>query len=415
MKNKQWIFLIPLILLTISCGGSGSGNTESRSNIEDLLTFTGAFRLTNGRFVGPNEVDDGNPDSYTVNYAVGTLAYNPENHSLFIVGFSQQDPIAEYPIVDSSMESEIANLSETGEPLQGFTTIFDLDGNPEGINRITGMLWFNGALIVNAENWYDANGQNTDTTIVIADANNLAGDKEGYFKLSCSANCAGYMGPIPSEWQNAFGAEYFTGWSSVWSIVSRYSVGPSLWTFDPIDVVFGNATVSPEILVTAFMNYGYPDSMGDFSWAPQGEPGPFTPANPIWNSLSKGRYGFFIKGTRTFAVIGSSAGLKSGIGYKAVQSNGNVCGGPCPYDPDDNYNYYWLFDIQDILDAATNNLMPQPYDYGIWRIPFDNGGNYKIIGATLDSENNVLYVALGGAGKLGPYDYPPLILTYSLP
>ncbi len=155
-------------------------------------------------------------------------------------------------------------------------------------------------------------------------------------------------------------------------------------------------------------------SEGAVDYAAQGEEGPFPPADPLWNILSRGVYAFFVPGTRTFAVIGSSGGLESGIGYKAVQSDGNECGGPCSYEPDDSYNYYWLFDADAIL-AAANLWEPQPYAFGIWEVPFDAGGEHKVIGATLDAETGTLYVALGNAGQLGDYDRPPLILTYALP
>ena len=58
---------------------------------------------------------------------------------------------------------------------------------------------------------------------------------------------------------------------------------------------------------------------------------------------------------------------------------------------------------------------PQPYAYGIWDVPFDEGGRHEVIGATLDTDTETLYVALANAGQLGDYDRPPLILTYSLP
>ena len=149
-------------------------------------------------------------------------------------------------------------------------------------------------------------------------------------------------------------------------------------------------------------------------YAPQGEPGPFEPASPLWNIKSRGRYGFIVPGTSTFAVLGSSAGLESGIGYKAMQDDGNVCGGPCPYGAEDSYNYYWLFDVEEILGADEVHD-PRPYDYGIWSVPFDAEGQHQIVGATFDPEEGVLYVALDGAGQIGNYDNTPLILTFKIP
>jgi hypothetical protein len=226
------------------------------------------------------------------------------------------------------MQSVVADLPETGVPLQNFVDVLDAVFNPEGLDRITGMMVVDEVLYINAENWYDAGADNKDTSLYIGNANNLAGSSTaGLFKVTGGANSAGYMGAIPSEFQSLFGgAEYYTGWSSVYSITSRYSQGPSFWTFSPQDMQSSGTT---QVDATAWMNYGYANddstkwlSPRATEWGAQGSPGPFTPADDLWNPLSKGMYGFFIPNSRTWCVIGSTGGLSSGIGYKAVQSNG---------------------------------------------------------------------------------------------
>lgn len=372
----------------------------------DALTYAGAFRLRNGMF-GVSRLD----------YAVGTLAFNPENRSLFVVGHAHQSAVAEFPLVEPGMQTEVAELPVTDDPIQPFVDVLSTAGNPESLDRVTGMLWVDGALLINAEQWYDAPGDNEDTTVVIADADDLAGARGGWFELSGAARSAGYMGAIPMPWQEAFGATHYTGWSSVYSIISRYSIGPSLWSFAPGDLIAGDAAASPAVDATPHMSFPFPDRMLDergTEYAAQGTPGPFPPASPVWNALSRGMYGFFAPGTRTFVVVGSTAGLETGIGYKAVQEDGHTCGGPCPYGVDDRYNYYWLFDVEDLL-AAENAHDPRPYDYGVWEVPFAPGASHSIVGATLDAEERVLYVALGGAGQVGDYDRPPLIVTFTLP
>ncbi len=371
------------------------------------LAFTGAFRLKNGDFGVSN-----------INYAVGALAYNPANSSLFIVGHANQSAVAEYPIPEPGMQAAVADLPESADPLQVFVDVLAVtsDGNPDSLDRITGMMVVDGALIVNAETWYDAPADNTYTTLVVPDAGNLGANVGGFFRLDGAVHAGGYMSPIPAAYQETFGAGYLTGWSSVYSIVSRYSVGPSLWTFEPADLLDPGLSSGDSVTATAFMNFGFSEGrLGDraVEYAPQGQAGPFEPASPLWNILSRGRYGFIVPGTRTFAVIGSSGGLENGIGYKAVQDDGNVCGGPCPYTAGDSYNYYWLFDIDEIL-GADNVYDPRPYDYGKWSVPYDDGGANKVIGATFDPDGGVLYVALGNAAQVGTYDRPPLILTFTI-
>lgn len=94
-------------------------------------------------------------------------------------------------------------------------------------------------------------------------ANNLNGSSPiGLFQLTGGANSAGYMGPITSDFQSLFGgAKFFTGWSSVYSITSRYSQGPFFWTFDPRDMqrsTTGTATawINTDIITGILMN-GY--------------------------------------------------------------------------------------------------------------------------------------------------------------
>jgi len=176
----------------------------------------------------------------------------------------------------------------------------------------------------------------------------------------------------------------------------------------------------PVVLTQPKLNYAYSgsDSATHLSkraleWEPQGTPGPFPPADALWNPLSAGRYGFFIPGTKTFAVIGHTAALQSGIGYKAVQSDGYTCPGPCPYDPADYTNYYWFYNVDDIL-SASELYEPRPYAYGSFDVPFDGDGTRPIIGATFDPTNNTLYLAVKDAAQLGTYDRPPLIVTYKL-
>ena len=317
------------------------------------------------------------------------------------------------------------------------------------------MMCYDDELIVNGEDFYDAAANNYDTTLVVRDSSNLGGTIDGWFEMSGRAHAAGYMGRIPASLQQLFGgAQYYTGWSSVYSITSRYSQGPSLWTFDPYSS-FSGKTEGP-VGTTDWMNFPY--SGGSSSWlsptAPYYSPqfscnnpaipdqclctefdpndpdvcaqcdanvtaacntaGPFPPADPVWNAVSKGRYGFFVPNTRTFMVIGHTGGLNSGIGYKALQSNGYVCGGPCPYEPDDYYNYYWLFDANDIVNAA-NVWDARPYEYGVWDLPFaTNPGSHEIIGGTFDESSGILYVAVANAARVGAYDRPPLMLSYAL-
>lgn len=388
----------------IASGQSGShaagGLPDERLAISDL-DYRGAFRLSSDTFGESN-----------TNYAVGTLGFNPTNDSLFIAGHAQHNAIAEFAIPASiGTGGTVSDLPVVDAPLQDFVAILDdaPTGNPDGIDRIDGLYVDDGRLIVNAERWYDAAGTAKDTTLVL-DADDLAGDVGGYFELEGGVHAGGYMSDVPDEWRDVLGGPLLTGWAANTSIISRHSVGPSLFTFDPDDLD-GDATVDPTVDTNVHMNFPYagrrwitPDALDQNT----------TGASPRWNFLSTARFGFIAPGTSTFVVVGHTGGVESGIGYKITQDDGNLCGGYCAYEADDYSNAYWLFDVNEIL-AADDVHLPRPYASGYWSVPFDAGGQHAIIGGTFDPESATLYLALGNAGQVGTYDRPPLILVYDVP
>ncbi len=365
------------------------------------LRYEGAFRLSSKSF----------GDSST-NYASGKLAYNPERHSLFVAGHATQYAVAEFAIPEPSLATEVGALPVVEKPLQPFVSLLDSspEGNPEGLDRITGLLWLDGQLIVNAEGFYAAGGDHHDTTLVVRDADNLAGSVDGYFEIEGASNSAGYMASIPARWQESFGGTHLTGWSSVHAIMSRYSVGPSLWVFDPDEITRSSPGIDPSVAAIPFMNFAY--SNGEFL-AEDALKLREGSASAVWNYLSEGVYGLIVPGSSTFVVIGSAGGIDHGSGYTSRHDDGRRCGGYCSHAADDDYNYYWLFDVREIL-AAENAYEPRPYAYGRWSLPFDQDGAHKVVGATFDSAERVVYIALGGAGQSGEYDRPPLILTYRI-
>jgi len=381
----------------------------------DDLGYVGAFRVSS----------DEHGDSNT-NYAVGTLGYHAGHHSLFIAGHAQHNAIAEFAIPDALGTGDVvADLPLVEAPLQGFHRLLgrSANGNPDEMDRVTGLYVTDGHLLVQANRWYDAAGSATDTTLLVVDAE-LGGTVIGYFELDGRARSAGFISPIPSEWQERLGGPALAGWASNYSIISRYSVGPSLFAFDPSDITgrAGDPSADGPITARAWMEYPHgggvflaPDALeqqcditDDVTSCEDG-----AAASPVWNFLSKAMYGFIVPGTRTYAVFGSTGGTETGIGYKIRQDDDSLCGGYCAYGADDYTNYYWLFDLDEVL-AAEAPSDPQPYDYGPWEVPFDDGGGHPILGGAWDPDGRVLYLSLGGAGQVGDYDRPPVIVAYRL-
>ncbi|MFT5356282.1 MAG: hypothetical protein ACI9KE_003505 [Polyangiales bacterium] len=373
--------------------------------IDDFI-YAGAFRISSSMFGGSN-----------LNYAVGTLGYNPEAGSLFIAGHAQHTMVAEFAIPDSlGMSDVVTELPVVASPLQDFVPVLEAVDNPDGLNRITGLYWKDGDLLVNANSWYDAPGTAEDTTLVI-EGGDLDGTVRGFHQLRGRARAAGFMSPIPEDWQETLGGTELAGWASNYSIISRYSVGPTLFAFNAALPEAGGPIDAQIHLDYPFGERAYlSDNALEYQCTIDGDVTTCTGegASDLWNHVSKAMYGFIVPGTRTYAIFGSNAGARSGLGYKIIQENDNLCGGPCSRDNTDSDNYYWFYDLDEIL-AAESPSDPRPYAYGPWEPPFGPRGSHKVIGGSFAADRGVLYLALGGAGQVGRYDRPPLILAFEVP
>ncbi|MCB0358998.1 MAG: hypothetical protein KDD44_05165, partial [Bdellovibrionales bacterium] len=129
------------------------------------FTYEGAFRLP---------ADDFGASS--LNYSEGPIAYNADNHSIFIVGHTYQQAIAEFAVPALVASSTLSELPMAAAPIQEFVETLGSvpGGNPQGLNRIGGLKYIVGLngpeLLVNAYEYYDAPGDNTHSTYAIRDA-----------------------------------------------------------------------------------------------------------------------------------------------------------------------------------------------------------------------------------------------------
>ena len=365
----------------------------ARLNIE----YLGAFRV-----VAQGESNSGG--------AVGTLGFNYDNNSLYLAGWSREHAIAEFRIPNEfSFENEAIDIP-SANVLQDYVIIREKKQEGKANNRINGMLYYEQNLLVTSEIWYDATGANKDNLQVFSDSMALAtGNYKGMLQLEGEAKAAGYMSLIPEKWQEAFGGEYLAGWASNYSITSRYSQGPSLYVFDPEEAVFTADMNNKKVNSTSKMVF----PLGNGTTLVEDGDVNKRDISPIWGPSSRANYGFIVPNSDIFMVVGKHSGIHSGIGYKIIQDNGHECGGPCTYEADDNYNYFWLFDVNEILDAQSPHEI-QPISYGKWSHPYDKSGKYRVIGAVFDHIQERLFVTIELAGSVGQYDYAPLVVSYGL-
>ena len=367
------------------------------------LKYIGAFRLPAEEF-----------GASSLNYSEGPIEYNEDHHSMFIVGHSHHQAIAEFSIPPLALSEDIQALPMAGPPLQVFQPfLFETpDSNPQDIDRIGGMEYVGSEsppqLVVNGYEYYDAPGDNTLTTFRIMDANDLGNSSlSQYFYFEGGAgHTSGWISPIPDAWQSILDGTHLTGESSGIPIISRTSVGPSAFSFylDSLLVTDSGNLSTTKLLDFSLQNPLHNDLSNDAL------------NNDIWTHLSRVVYGFIVPGTRTYLTIGYSGGHQSGVCYKCTQNDGHLCGGYCAPDTADYYQYYWLWDLMDLKDVKEGNLGPhevEPYDYGAFVTPFQNETK-QIGGASFDEENQILYLSIQKADRAqGTYSNPPVIVAYS--
>ena len=358
------------------------------------MDYVGAFRLPHNKF--------GNSDS---TYAEGQIAYNPEKHSLFLVGHRHQEAIAEFAIPKLGTSRNIGELPMSAVPLQKYTQILNrapITHRDQPMDRISGLLYHQGKLIVNAYEYYDAPANNVLTTLVVEDASNLEGSAvRGFYSLQGAAHAAGWMSPLPEEWAQRLEARWLSGSSSGMPIISRFSVGPSAFLFDPDQLGRQDPVPTQRLLDFSLKN----PLSGDL-YSEQGD--------DLWNHLSRAVYGFIVPGTDSYLTLGHGGGHSSGICYKCVpDGRKQPCYGYCARDPRDYHLRYWLWNVHDLLLARQGRMRAdaiRPYAYGNFIPPFPAT---EFGGGSFDPQTGRLYLTLRNADTLQTrYGAPPIVVVY---
>lgn len=417
------------LAVMLSTGFSLMAQTSNLPLIQiNALEYEGAFVIPGHPYGESNS-----------NYCNGVIEYNSANHSLFFAGHNVHGGIAEFeipPLVNSTTLSDL-NISSN---LQGFRTVLDDISNPQAINTVTGLKLYNGKLIVNGLMYYNAAANNTHTSLVIDNPSDIANSVlSGYYEMEGACHSAGWISDIPSNLQSELASTHLGGASSKNPINSRLPQGVTAFTFNPSDI---SGSTLDMISTTPLMDYSllnplYADystysnpnynissvTAAHFTGHTKADIGAVSGSNSLWTELSAAEYGFIVPGTRTYLTIGFSGGHNSGIGYKAKQNNGNVCGGPCAYDSNDYYNYYWLWDVNDMI-AVKNGTMAandvRPYARGEFTVPFqtdlysNTAEFHPIVGGTYNATDNLLYLTIYDGAATGKYSKNPVVVAYSI-
>ena len=349
-------------------------------------SYIGAFRTTAPR------------------YGDGRIAYNHDRNSLYISGSVHKFEVGEYSVpalVNTKSDLSSLNTSTTLQsPAQLLGRVPSSSWPTQAIdNRLMGMLYVDGKLIVNGAVYYDGGGNNTDTTFRIENPNDLAGSPiAGNFRTQGAQHTTMWMSMVPAEWREAIGYDYISGAGLGLSIISRLSAGPSMFGIRINDYL--NANTGQSIASKTFMDFPVDNPIRKDFLNYGGATGGVN--NDVHTMMSTSTFGFIVPGSRTYVVFGRSAGHtartpgttpyvgevhdfanKNGtINYKDTiapitghpDDKGNVTDGYSVYDSDDKGPFYWLFDVAEIVSASAPWNV-QPYEYGYFPEIFARSGD----------------------------------------
>jgi hypothetical protein len=402
--NALAALLSIMTILFINIVPANAKNVDLTNLNKDLsnqgveLKYSGGFRV--------NLKQEGSSRSA---YTQGTFTLSEDSKSFFMVGHKHHQSIAQYAIPIIIKSQSVKDLKITDIAIQPYTKVLNRahTGNKQNLNRITGLKMIENELFLNALEFYDADANNSQTTAIIRDPNKLSKSKvDGFFNLNGAAHSAGWISKLPKKWGEKLSATYLTGFASNYPIRVRNSVGPTAFVYYLDNIAQTNLN-SGLIPATPILDYSL-----DFPLHKREK-------NDLWTDVSQAIYGFVIPDTDYYLVIGHSGGHKSGIGYKITQNTGKVCGGACPHDQYDIYNYYWIWNMNDLLQVKQNKLkphQPKPVHYGEITLPFQpSRGINEIVGASFDDKQNKLYILIYNADRLqSKYEKAPVMAIFDL-
>ncbi|MFO7303787.1 MAG: hypothetical protein DIU54_015385, partial [Acidobacteriota bacterium] len=336
------------------------------------LVYEGSFTFTNAR----STCSQG---TYDFAYVQGATAFNPANNSLFVVGHSYCQHVAEWRVPSLGGVAPLLQnpVDPTGGRLQQI--------NPQDPNSkaIGGLLVVGDRLVVSGFSTYDGSGSAVASHFVRSTTLG-AGGTTGPFRVGDRnpAFYAGYMGRIPSAWQSAFGGDTLTGQCCL-SIITRTSFGPSVSVVNSADLVAGRNPTPATMLV------GYPEGHTTLGGGDR--------QSNVFSLTSRVTGVVFPENTASVLFFG-----RHGTGPYCY-GEGSACG-----DPEDNSKgthaypyvpYVWAYRASDLADVKAGRK--QPWDvtpYATFRLPSQIRSAH-IGGAAYDPATGRIFVleVYGGA------------------
>jgi hypothetical protein len=335
------------------------------------LQYVGAFRT-------PNYYDSVDEMSFTQ----GVLAYRAANNSLFICG--HKSALCEIAIPSSIVNSDkLADLA-TAEVVQKWHNVLGQIPKPlsaEGNTLFGGLLIADDKLIGTVFKYYEgANSQRSSHFVV----NSLKLSKAtvgGTYSVGDPAlarSMAGFMCPVPSEWQTAFGAPCLTGQADI-PIISTTSNGPAAFGFDPKKLGSG------ETPATSLLYYPIEHALAPYDHH----------NNPIQSGNSSITGVVFVPGTRSILFIGRTGTNYNGYGKAEDYGDAVETYSPSPHSLNGEYAFQvWAYDANELASVKKGKMRPwEVQPYCVWNFTVPLGG-HDIGGAAYDPKTGRLYLSL---------------------
>jgi hypothetical protein len=334
------------------------------------------------------------------------LAYNPADNGLFIVGYGNYaaQPIAEISIPSTIVNSSNLDALSTDTILQRWTPVLPnlptkLTGASDGA-YIGGLMVYNGELIGTDYAYYSGANAQVLSHFVLSSTNLATATVGGLYQVGNGGRIlAGYMTPIPGQWQAALGGYTALAALSNEPIINSESSGPGAFGFNPGSLGSPNATDAP------FLDYPVNNPLGNY----------FGPADPLQNGNTTISGDVFVPGTSSILYFGSAATSFSGYGNGGPYGD-NMHGGKGPHSLNGQYSFQaWAYDANDLAAVYQGKMQPwQVMPYDTWNFTLPIPGTYEPGGVTFDPSTGRVYLSLLNADKEAPQSDLPLIEVFQI-
>ena len=289
------------------------------------------------------------------------------------------------------MISELPN-----NPLNG-------DSGSAGVN-IGGLMVYNGQLVGTVYDYYTGANTQVVSHFALSSLNLSTATAQGLYQVGSGGRImAGYMTPIPSEWQAALGGYTALTGLSDQPIINTESSGPAAIGFNPSDLGTANDPAS------TFLAYPANNPLGPIQ----------AHANPIQSGTTSVSGDVFVPGTSSILYFGETGTSYEGYGdsYSWGTNYGTTAdGGKGPQSLNGQYSFQvWAYNAAAFAAVQQGKLQPdQVMPYDVWNFTLPISGAYQVGGVTFDPSSGRVYVALEQADQQAAYSSLPLIEVFQV-